>query len=154
MKRGGAALAVVLLLMLGIGKKAKAVATDLGRAPALSMGELRSLAAAAGFTGLDLNIAVAVAMAESGGHPEALGDAGASYGLWQVNIPSHPEYKLNPEVLYTPAVNAEAAFKIKTAGGWVMWSTYTHRMVNGVWTNVGPGKGVYLDWMPGGSKYQ
>jgi hypothetical protein len=108
-----------------------------GNAPALTLAQLRDVAAAAGFTGGALDIAVAVAMAESRGYPQAVGDPskGGSYGLWQVNIPNHPEYRGDPSVLFDPATAAAAAYKISRAGtDWSPWSTYNDK--------------EYLKWMP------
>lgn len=77
----------------------------------------------AGFTGNDVAVAVAVAMAESGGNTDAVGDNGTSIGIWQIHVTAHPEFaSVN---LKDPAVNAAAAYKIKTAkGNWSDWSTY------------------------------
>lgn len=91
----------------------------------LSLAELTTLAASVGFPNPPL--AAAVAMAESGGNPDALGDPqfGGSYGLWQINLPAHPEYSSDPTVLYDPTTNAQAAFKISSGGtNWKPWTTY------------------------------
>jgi hypothetical protein len=37
--------------------------------------------------------------------------------LWQIYIPAHPEYRSNPEALYDPRTNADAAYKIYVAAG-------------------------------------
>src|SRR6266852_1569902 len=70
----------------------------------------------AGFSGPDLVTAVAIALAESGGDPEAFGDRelapdkGPSVGLWQIDVDTHPEYEnVN---LTDPQVNANAAFAV------------------------------------------
>lgn len=91
----------------------------------LTLEQLQELAATVGFP--DPNLAAAVAMAESGGDPAAYGDAqyGGSYGLWQINLPAHPEYSGDPSVLYDPTTNAQAAFKISSSGtNWKPWTTY------------------------------
>ncbi len=94
----------------------------------LTAEEISLYAQAAGFTGQDLGIACAVAMAESGGETEAIGDkdltAGGSLGLWQINLRWHPVYYNNPEALYDPQTNANAAYKIYESQGWPAWSTY------------------------------
>lgn len=42
--------------------------------------------------GLDPNIALAVAQNESGFNPNAIGDNGNSFGIFQINKPAHPDY--------------------------------------------------------------
>jgi hypothetical protein len=76
----------------------------------------------AGFTGQNLIIAVAIALAESSGNQNAYNPEG-SYGLWQIYLNDHPEYAgVN---LYDPQTNANAAFAIfSAAGGFSPWSTY------------------------------
>lgn len=86
----------------------------------------------AGFGGVDLVTAVAVALAESGGKVDALGDVNvphagaASYGLWQINSYWHPEYGPDFTLLYDPQTNANAAFAIYLAAGrsFSPWSTF------------------------------
>jgi hypothetical protein len=131
------------LALFAIGGNALAYSSpiDRGSAPALTLSELRAVAARAGFSGQGLDIAVAVALAESGGYPGAVGDknAGGSYGLWQVNVRWHPEYKDTPDALLDPDANAAAAFKISKGGtDWSAWSTYTGKQ--------------YLAHMPGAVK--
>lgn len=99
--------------------------------------EIAAFAKAAGFTGLDLIAAVAVALAESSGDPNAHGDTtlgtgSGSIGLWQIYLDAHPEYG-DGEALYSPQANAEAAFKIYTAARrqFTPWSTYK----NGAFAN-------------------
>jgi len=99
----------------------------------LSAAQIQSYAAAAGFSGADLQTAAAIAQAESSGNPGAVGDAGNSFGLWQINLPAHPEYA--SANLSDPMVNAQAAFAIySAAGGFSPWSTYKG--------------GQYLSYMP------
>jgi hypothetical protein len=98
------------------------------------MADLAQLAAGAGFSGNDLDIAVAVAMAESGGNPnkynpetQAAGGTPpgkGSYGLWQIYLKKHPEFEgVN---LLDPQTNAHAAFDVYSrAGGFTPWTTYT-----------------------------
>lgn len=49
--------------------------------------------------GVDPSLALAVAQQESGFNPNAVGDGGKSFGLFQIHQPSHPDYKggTNPE---------------------------------------------------------
>jgi len=84
----------------------------------------------------DPNLAAAVAFAESGGNSQAQGDprgpfgpvpngASQSFGLWQVHVPSHPEYRGHEPELLTPEFNARAALAISQNGAnWQPWSTY------------------------------
>ncbi|PRY44561.1 type VII secretion target [Umezawaea tangerina] len=89
----------------------------------------------AGFRGQDLTIAVAVALAESGGDPRAHNATPPddSYGLWQVNMlgAMGPERRRelglrSDSELFDPAENAKAANRISGDGrSWTPWSTYT-----------------------------
>lgn len=98
-----------------------------------SYDELKTLAMDAGFTGKDVDIAAAVAVAESGGRSHAYNPVGKddSYGLWQINMKG----KLGPERrkrfgiaknsdLFDPGINARAAKTIKDESGWDAWTTY------------------------------
>jgi Lysozyme like domain len=96
----------------------------------LSASQIAEYASAAGFSGDDLVTAVAVALAESGGDPNAHGDTDlgsgtGSFGLWQIYSDAHPEYKPFTQ-LYDPRRNANAAYAIyKEAGSsFTPWSTY------------------------------
>jgi Lysozyme like domain len=85
--------------------------------------QLLELARTAGFPNPEL--AAAVAMAESGGNANAVGDLmlGGSYGLWQINIKAHPQYMVGS--LFDPAYNARAAFEISKGGtDWNPWTTF------------------------------
>jgi hypothetical protein len=97
----------------------------------MNLQQLQQLAASVGFP--DPALAAAVAMAESGGDPNAYGDAqyGGSIGLWQINVPAHPEY--DEQSLYDPTYNAHAAYSISSGGtNWNPWTTYRN--------------GAYLQW--------
>ena len=80
----------------------------------------------AGFSGPDLQVAVAIALAESSGNPSAVGDLtlGVSVGLWQINLKAHPQY--TQAQLVDPQQNANAAYAIYQAAGnqFTPWSTY------------------------------
>ena len=99
---------------------------------ALSIEQLIALASGAGFSGPDLGTAVSIALAESGGNPQAYNPeraAGAaqghgSYGLWQIYITAHPEY--SAAQLLDPAYNAAAAFSVYQSAGnsFHPWSTF------------------------------
>ena len=92
----------------------------------------------AGFQGADLLTAVAVALAESSGDPNAYNPetaAGApegegSYGLWQIYLHAHPEFQ--GQNLFDPQTNANAAYAVYRAAGnsFRPWSTY----LNGAYT--------------------
>jgi len=100
-------------------------------AQVLNLAQLRALAVSTGFPNPDL--AAAVAMAESGGNPNAeaiitnpLPGNGPerSFGLWQINTLAHPTY--SEASLLDPTYNALAAYTISNGGtNWRPWSTYT-----------------------------
>lgn len=101
---------------------------------ALSADEIRQYASAAGFSGNDLDIAVAVARAESGGNPKAHNAVPPddSYGLWQINMlgklgpARRKQFGLSSNAqLFDPATNAKAARAIFQGSGWRAWTTYT-----------------------------
>jgi len=89
-------------------------------------GTIAQYAANAGFSGMALQTAVAIALAESSGNPNAVGDLnrGTSVGLWQINLKAHPEFAgVN---LRDPQTNANAAFSIYSAAGnsFSPWTTF------------------------------
>jgi hypothetical protein len=106
----------------------------------ISSGSIRTYASNAGFSGGDLDIAVAIAQAESSGDSNAQGDymldgklvdkstSGAvptSIGLWQIHYTVHPEFDM--QSLFDPQYNANAAFSLYTrAGGFSDWTTYNN----------------------------
>lgn len=94
--------------------------------------DLLAYAQNAGFQGEDAYTAIAIALAESGGDPNAYNPetaAGAppaegSYGLWQIYLHAHPEFQgVN---LADPQENANAAFQIYSQAGnsFRPWSTF------------------------------
>ena len=94
--------------------------------------QIAAVAQKAGFTGQNLEIAVAVALAESGGNPRAIGDRaiGGSFGLWQIYCVAHP-YLISPSnpdsvAWYDPLTNAQFAYRISGGHNWNPWSTYKH----------------------------
>lgn len=105
---------------------------DLGDAGAsiLSPAQIQGYAANAGFTGNDLATAVAIALAESGGNPNIIGDQslapsnGPSYGLWQINIGSKANPQFAGQNLLDPQTNANAAYSIYSRFGFGRWTTY------------------------------
>lgn len=111
------------LFVLSQMKKKKAAPNGLSvtKGTQLSLAELRELAAQVGFS--DPDLAASVAMAESGGFEEAVGDGGKSLGLWQVHTPSHPEF--DASLLKTKVYNAQAALSIAKGGAdWSPWTTF------------------------------
>lgn len=89
----------------------------------MTLDDLQSLATSVGFP--DPDLAAAIAMAESGGDPRIVGDlqSGGSVGLWQINVPAHPE--LDASRLKEPAYNAKAALAISKNGtNWNAWTVY------------------------------
>jgi hypothetical protein len=96
----------------------------------LSAADIAGYAQNAGFSGVDLVNAVAVALAESGGDPGAVGDLdltpGGSVGLWQINLKAHPD--LAGLDLTDPQTNANAAYQVYSDAGnsfgpWTTWKT-------------------------------
>lgn len=96
----------------------------------LSAAQIAGYAQTAGFTGDDLVTAVAIALAESSGNPEAHGDlslpGSGSYGLWQIYAHAHPEFGPDFTKLFDPQTNANAAYSVYQAAGssFAPWSTF------------------------------
>lgn len=98
----------------------------------LEIPQIIALAAGAGFVGDDLTTAVSIALAESGGDPQAYNPERAantpqgygSFGLWQIYLKAHPEYK--GQNLFDPQLNASAAFAVYSSAGnsFRPWSTF------------------------------
>lgn len=88
----------------------------------------RRVAQDAGFTGVDLDIAVQVAGAESAHWADAEGQNTDSHrsvdrGLWQINSHWNAD-KFSMGDWRDPAVNARMAFAVWKEGGWDRWTTY------------------------------
>jgi soluble lytic murein transglycosylase-like protein len=93
---------------------------------------IATLAQNAGFAGQDLAIAIAVALSESSGNPNAYNPETAagnpqgkgSYGLWQINLNAHPEFAGSN--LFDPVTNANAAYTVYTqaGGSFRPWTTF------------------------------
>ena len=98
----------------------------------LKSSQIAQLAYKAGFRGEALNIAVAVALAESGGNTNAYNPelaagtppGSGSRGLWQIYGVAHPEF--NNDSAFDPETNARAAYKVFIEAGnrFTPWSTY------------------------------
>jgi hypothetical protein len=96
--------------------------------PKISDSQIAAYARQAGWSGNDLNVAVAVAIAESSGRTDVVNFLGC-VGLWQVfqrvHARAHPLW--STDWLKNPANNAEAAHTIWAEAGnsWRPWTTYT-----------------------------
>ena len=91
--------------------------------------QIALVAQKAGFSGDNLVIAVAVAIAESVYDANCVGSLGV-YGLWQIYAHAHPDLidPNNPDASrwYDPYVNARFAWNIYSKGNnWQPWSVYT-----------------------------
>jgi len=89
---------------------------------ALSDKAIAQFAANAGFAGSDLTKAVAVALAESGGEPNAQHintNGSVDRGLWQINS----IHGIGGN-LFDPATNAAAAMTVFKQQGWGAWTTF------------------------------
>jgi len=74
----------------------------------------------------DADRAVALALAESTGNPNAThvnSDGTTDYGLWQINS-SHKFPELADGSWKKPEVNARLAFQVHQSQGWGAWTTY------------------------------
>jgi hypothetical protein len=100
----------------------------------LTATQIATLAQQAGFPTKEINTAVGVAMAESGGNPGAHNSKPPddSYGLWQINMlgalgpDRRKRFGISKnEQLFDPAINAKAAHIIWKDSGWNAWTTYT-----------------------------
>jgi hypothetical protein len=93
----------------------------------LPIPEIGTLAAAAGFKGTALAMAVAIALAESSGNPNATNfdsNGTVDRGVWQINS-VHTEFSAACD--YDPPCAANAAFSISDGGtDWGPWVTYQH----------------------------
>lgn len=101
----------------------------------LSPAQIAEYAHDAGFRGQDLTVAVAVALAESGGDTKAHNPVPPdnSYGLWQINMigslgpARRDQFDLDGNrELFDPQENAKAAWAISGHGdSFQPWTTYT-----------------------------
>ena len=134
----------------------------------LSAAQIASYAANAGFTGEDLATAVAIALAESSGNPNAYNAEEAagtplgqgSFGLWQIYVYANPQFAGSN--LYDPQTNANAAYTLyEAAGGFSPWATYNsgaytadlasaEAAANALPASLAPGAAVSAALMPAG----
>lgn len=121
--------------------------------------QIALVASKAGFKGDNLIIAVAVALAESRGNTEAVGDNGMSFGLWQINAHAHPNLipgwkhdvpsavniaNCSKTPWYDPFVNARFAYSISGGTHWSAWSTYSHETYKNKLTAAKAGVAIFL----------
>jgi Lysozyme like domain len=79
----------------------------------------------AGFTGTQIAIATAIALAESGGDASAHNTKGEdSRGLWQINVAPTANPDLIGMALFDPRTNARAAKIVYDRQGWAAWSVF------------------------------
>lgn len=94
----------------------------------LSDAQIALVASQAGFRGSDLPIAVAVALAESGGDSNAINtansDGSTDHGLFQINS-VHADL-LSKGSWANPNDNARMAYAVWHGSGWQAWSTYNN----------------------------
>lgn len=129
--------------------------------------QIAAFAKDAGFRGVHLVEAVAIAMAESSGNSDALSsnpDGGTNAGLWQLDTPGGGGAGFSVGQLQNPQTNADVAFKVSRGGqDWGSWATW----VSGAWrkfetaaatgakepitaaTATGSGGGSLLGWPSG-----
>lgn len=101
----------------------------------LTDSQIAGAAKSAGFSGKALAVAVAVALAESGGRSDAHNKIPPddSYGLWQINMlgsmgpARRKQFGLSSNAqLFDPATNAKAAYAISSKGtNFRPWTTYS-----------------------------
>lgn len=100
----------------------------------LTPAEIAGAAMLGGFRpGGEIENAVAIALAESGGNTNAFNDKppDLSYGLWQINMygDKGPERRKKFHIddnrqLFTAGMNAVVAKRIRDEQGWEAWSTF------------------------------
>lgn len=120
---------------------------------AVAAAATRTFAAGAGFTNepttlpgysgkvTRLDVAVAVAMAESGGNPTATNqntNGSTDRGLWQINSIHLGRLKVAGNRLYDPTFNAQVAFDLSKGGtDWTPWVAYKSGRA-GAWLTANP----------------
>lgn len=104
--------------------------------PTLTPAQIAAYASSAGLSGTALEIAVAIALGESGGKTDAVGDTalqnatwGPSIGLWQIRslrAQSGTGQSRDASRLKDPKFNAQSMMEISGGGkNWKPWSVYT-----------------------------
>lgn len=129
---------------------------------------IRGILEQAGFSGKNLDIAMAVAYAESTGNTSAFNpnNRDLSYGLFQINMkdddPKSPwmgrnrrkQFGIVNEDLFDPLTNARVAYAISNGGkDWGPWSTYnegTYKKFLGKEIELRTNTSKYDKWLAGG----
>ena len=97
-------------------------------APSIPL-SIAQAAYAAGFRGQSLVTAIAIALAESSGNPNAVNSSdpnGGSFGLWQINGIHASEFGSLWSQVLNPTVNAQMAYAVSGGGtNFTPWSTFT-----------------------------
>jgi hypothetical protein len=126
----------------------------------LSREQIRQLLTDAGFkkNGVDTEIMVSIAFAESGGETTAHNNKPPddSYGLWQINMlgkmgPSRRKQFgiTDNKQLFDPRINARAAKKIYDSQGLNAWTTYTRGTYMKYADGVSPEEGGHTNPVAG-----
>lgn len=138
----GGAMSTVLLASAASNTAASTTCgpTGAGRVTGTGAALARSAAASAGFPAAQLDMATAIAGAESGYNPTATNhntNGSTDYGLWQINS-VHADL-LGGHDWRDPAQNAWMAFQVwrQAGGSWMPWATYN--------------SGAYKKYLPAGS---
>ena len=97
----------------------------------LTIDALVQLAQQGGWTGSDILIAAAIAMAESSGNPDAVHqntNGTTDYGLWQINTVHDSDSWGGPgwaeACKGNPILCAQRAYEVYRQQGWDAWTTY------------------------------
>lgn len=75
---------------------------------------------------VDVQTALSVAHCESRFNPNAVGDKGTSFGIYQIHLPAHPS--VSKEEALDPSFNIRWALGKMSRNGWKMWSCYKQRL--------------------------
>lgn len=108
--------------------------------------QIALIALNAGFAVTDLELAVAICLAESGGETDVVTKSNIEYsvGLWQINLYAHPE--VTETDMKNPQLNANYTYKLSKHGtDWSPWSAYTngrYKQFLGVGSTRNPGAGT------------
>lgn len=88
-----------------------------------SFAQLQQALQQAGLDSASSAIGAAIALAESGGRSDAVGDQGTSFGPWQIHLPAHPD--VTQACAMDLMCAAAATVKISSGGtNWNPWTTF------------------------------
>jgi LysM repeat protein len=103
----------------GVPASSSAAAAGVTASGSYTCSGLEALWQQAGGSAAEAVVAASIAMAESGGNPNAVSPT-ADYGLWQINATSH-----GAQATFDPLANAQAAVSISSNGAdWTPWTTF------------------------------